>query len=510
MNIIPEEPGIAPNYWCTWAVQNFIYGQTKEDFDLEELEGNLGALHARSNLNEELLLSKDGWANVFYPKVRRDIYLLLDDGWDVPTNTTEDSTLYFSSFHLNGNRFPSIKGEPQERLKTLNDTVKKIGWKGIGLWVACQEATNYLTESDHSKEEYWTNRIKWSRYAGIKYWKVDWGRKALRTKFRRYLTELSQKLYPDLKIEHAIIRLPFNSYQSDGRVESNFVKRCAKWFNFSDVLRLYDVSPQLSIPTMLDRVANVLKEANSTYQGRHLVNCEDEVYIAAALGCTTGVLRHPLIGLRPQEKNDLSFVGPRQIKKRMDEVVRAIHWHRIAPPFSVGSSAIYLDNRILFDSWDYQKGDTWFSDVFGKNVRQGAPARVSRGISLPIVDIDDEPPFVIASQNPNGAISIATLGRTLPDKGYFNPKAEITLNITKLFKYIGIFGYFKTLTLKLDEFPKEIWAQDLAGDHALNISNDLTKHNNSLILSGELIEKIGQNASSPGDISEPGLVIYFN
>ena len=52
--------------------------------------------------------------------------------------------------------------------------------------------------------------------------------------------------------------------------------------------------------------------------------------------------------------------------------------------------------------------------MINKTIRQGAPASLTRGLPLPAVSSveaqsDDQIPFVIASQNPNGALSITTM-----------------------------------------------------------------------------------------------------
>ena len=80
MNLIPNNPCNAPNYWCTWAMQNYIYGQGQDTIDLEELEGDIGARHGATNINEDLLLGTEGWAQELYPNIRGDLFILLDDG----------------------------------------------------------------------------------------------------------------------------------------------------------------------------------------------------------------------------------------------------------------------------------------------------------------------------------------------------------------------------------------------------------------------------------------------
>lgn len=74
---------------------------------------------------------------------------------------------------------------------------------------------------------------------------------------------------------------------------------------------------------------------------------------------------------------------------------------------------------------------------------------------------------------------------------------------------IGVFGKYKKLILNFKNLRGHItvYAQDLAANKAINITQDVEIQNNSLILPGELIEKIGTEANRTDDLSEPGLVL---
>ena len=52
----------------------------------------------------------------------------------------------------------------------------------------------------------------------------------------------------------------------------------------TDVYRTYDVTSILSLPTTLDRLAEMLKGAERHPEIHGLLNVEDEVYVAAADG----------------------------------------------------------------------------------------------------------------------------------------------------------------------------------------------------------------------------------
>ena len=75
-----------------------------------------------------------GWIN-FFPKVRKDLYFLLDDSWDIPVNANKG----YGHDEVDTTRFPSISGDAAERMTKLSDKVKSKGWKGLGLWVAAHD-----------------------------------------------------------------------------------------------------------------------------------------------------------------------------------------------------------------------------------------------------------------------------------------------------------------------------------------------------------------------------------
>lgn len=193
----------------------------------------------------------------------------------------------------------------------------------------------------------------------------------------------------------------------------------------------------------------------------------------------------------------------------MDEVVRAVRWQRMAPAFGAGQTAVTLSNTVLKDTWLFHKGDSWAAWMVGKIGMQSAPAIVARGIAAPIVKSVGESPFVLASRNPNGAVAIATMQRVNASKGFYFPLADITLNIDTASR-IGVFGQYRSLTLLRKKNNNEkIYAQDLAGDKAIDIT-DLVRHtNNSIILDGKLLKQLGTMSGTEGDVSQPGLFIYI-
>src|SRR5882757_1051104 len=75
-SLVPATPSGAPNYWCTWALQNYMYGHDLHELDASLLEGDSGANLARTAMTEENVFTKTGWAESFYPKIRKDLFFL--------------------------------------------------------------------------------------------------------------------------------------------------------------------------------------------------------------------------------------------------------------------------------------------------------------------------------------------------------------------------------------------------------------------------------------------------
>jgi hypothetical protein len=276
----------------------------------------------------------------------------------------------------------------------------------------------------------------------------------------------------------------------------------------TDVYRTYDVTSILSLPTTLDRLAEMLKGAQG-HNGRALLNVEDEVYVAAAMGCTMGVLRHPLHRLRPAPDTDLFFNGPRQAKRRMDEVVRAVRWQRIAAPYPVGRGTIQVSDEVLTDSWTFERGQTWQNDLAGQTAYQGAPACMSRDIALPRVTSSGEKPFIFASRFPNGAVAIGAQERTRTGRAWYMPSAEVELRVGDAPGPYGIFGSFTMLTLVFDRSlqGRRVIAQDLASEEAIDVTNRVRIDGRSLQLTDANLRSFGLRAATQGDLSSPGLVL---
>jgi len=367
-----------------------------------------------------------------------------------------------------------------------------------------------------SVEQHWRERARWCKTAGIEYWKVDWGIRGSTVDFRRMISSIAREEYSDLLVENGRGSAPINDYNTawdegetgaEGRYRDwgKVLEQALEILSFSDITRCYDVTVQMSAATTLDRVAELLLNARHDPGVQALINCEDELYLGAALGCAIGIMRSQFFLDDAGHGNQLA-----KPNKRMDEAVRAVRWHRIAPAFGAGIGETLCSEKRLTDRWFFQKGDTWLDCAFGKEFIQSAPAVVARNMELPAVKAKTEDfPYVVASLNPNGAMAITTLPRTCTEKGIYLPLAEVAVKVPQRTNMIGIFGEYESLVLQLSEplGGKRILAQDLAGDEARDITDRVVTQEDKIVLPGALILEIGLSAATPGDFSGPGMVL---
>ncbi len=464
------------NYFCTWATQGYVGDRKMEAIVAQgAFTGDQGGCHAREQMNEVFLFGKDGVTSL-WDDLREKLYLVLDDGWDVPygANTTVDPSV-FGSHEINKDRFPFLSGSPAERLKQMSDRVKAAGWRGLGIWVSPQKAGVGSDQQVSLEEarEYWQERLEWSKYAGVCYWKVDWGFLS-DPEYRDLLTELSAKVYPELHIEQTKTNPPLNGVlgTNANRFTDSPNQRAARTernYATSHVFRTYDVTDDhLSATTTLDRLSFLFSRERGGF-----INCEDEMYIGAALGCAVGIMRSPF-GAKKY-----------QFCRRLQEVNAAIRWLSIAPPFAGGPYA--ESDALLTDCCHFEKGDTWYADAIGKTITQAAPAVMARNTELPTVQGSEKAPFVIASRNPNGAYAVAAVRRYQ----HFNDTdaPDVTCNI-KDAKTVGCFGRFASLTLQTETPVTRVVAQDLINMTSQDITNQITRTQNALVIDGKALASL--------------------
>lgn len=445
------------SYWCSWKTQVWTAKNRIKDSgtEIESLFlGDQGARNARSEMSEKNLFGNEGWTS-YFSDIRNDLIFVLDDGWDVPYGVHPDKHRdLFGSLIASEARFSFLHGSEKEKLKQLSDRIKSCGWKGMGIWVAAQmPGEQYGKPFDQKVQEiYWTERLLWCKYAGVSYWKVDWGWCDNIPEFRAMLTELARKIYPELIVEHAVVQQPLNGFYkgiltNDGRFIDNkdVVSLTDKMLQVSPVFRSYDVTDSLSVATTLDRVFYLLKNATG------LINVEDEPYIGASLGCLNGIMR--------------SAVGKNYTPaaSRLLETVAAIKWQRIAPVFSGGTTL--CSEELLTDYHDFKNGETWFAPAIGKRIRQSAPAVIARNTALPTVK-GKSGAYITCCSFSNGAYAIAAHECS-------NNKTRQSLPVvlceeTGSPQIIGVFGRFGRLEINTSRKIEKIIAKGLTSSRIVD------------------------------------------
>ena len=112
----------------------------------------------------------------------------------------------------------------------------------------------------------------------------------------------------------------------------------------------------------------------------------------------------------------------------------------------------------------------------------------------------------MASKHPNGAYSIAALGRTL-NRIYEIPLCDVRFAVGNA-DTVAVFGDYKNLILETaHETVRAVYIQDLADDTAYDVTKNILFDGKRTVISGELIRKIGTLSQPREDTSEPGVVI---
>lgn len=256
-------------------------------------------------------------------------------------------------------------------------------------------------------------QLNWLRL-WCRYWKIDG------PDLDCACSKAAKEVFPSLMVEHGfcpVTGCPLNDPHGEKVYTSAAAQQVMHTLGCSDVFRSYDTVPTLSTPTTLSRLSTILHVANTSLppgSNQAMLNGDAESLVTASLGCALGVMRSPLVGLRPefQDKGmsaardvDLFFMGNRKAKQRLDEIDRIVRWGRIAPPFGAraeGGTDLEIDQALLCDSWAFEPGDTWDKSTWGTTLQQCAPARVTRGgLPLPhVVEVTKEshPPRPVSLQ----------------------------------------------------------------------------------------------------------------
>lgn len=469
------------NYWCSWSSQWSIGKNqlAEEGSKSGYFEGDCSA-YARAAICEEMVFGQGGFAEQF-PEIRGDLFLLFDDGWDVPLDvSTEQDISAFGSVIPNEERFPSFPGTPAERLKGINIRLQERGWKGLGLWISpTMTGKDFDVKFDINREmheEYWKQRVLWCKEADVRYWKVDWGSFGGGdiVEYREMISRIGTQYFPELIIEQTTCSAPYNGIPSDGKIRYTdnifTVTTGKKVCEFCDVYRSYDVTDDmLADTTTLDRLNYYLSFAPC------VINCEDALYTGAVLGCALGIMRNHY------GKDWL------RMNRRLDEVNAAVKWQRFAPSFAGG--ALKTSDDLLRDSMFFGATDTWCQEIKNRFVEQTAPAVMARNTELPLVERSEKMPFVIACMNPTGVYALGAIRRR---EFLFDTQAPVVSCEAGAAERIGIFGNFEQVKLHFDHKPVRMYVQNLirGEEQAVDMSKYLS--GTTVILTQALLDEFNE------------------
>lgn len=503
INLVPDEPAVAANYWCTWYAQNYWQQRGGEITNFKAINNP----NAREELSyHHLYNEEDGWVTNYLPRGRSDYYFLIDHGWQTKKKDerTVEGAKPFFSLQIDPRDFEEYpEAQPQESLRLFNEEIISKGWRGLGIWVR-----------GTIDEETARTFVEWSQHAGIEYWKIDGG--GIQD-FWSY--KIKQEIYPALQLEYINGAPPLNPDWDDPNKESypsifsggNKQREMLRILQNSDIFRTYDVAPLLVSTSSMQRIHDILLQTQKSQKYTSILNIQDDPQVAAGMGCLIATKRHPNYMERTYKGEDFhhQIRGKRLVQKRMNEVERFGRWQRIAPAFAAGSGSYLSSDNFLKDSYPHTEKDTWFKPCYGKTVYQSAPAVMARNMPLPKVEVVGEAPYVMASTYPNGPVCVATEGRVKPEDQWYHPRAKVSIQIKDASQPIGVFGHYEKLVLEFSEpvSTTNIWAQDLLAESAVNIQSKVEINGNKIIIPGALIDEIGTMAGDEGDISVPGFVL---
>lgn len=460
MNYIPTAAAETGSYLCTWDRQAFVAGKY----------GIQGAAGQRDALTPEYLFGDEQDYHWLSREFRSGLYFLLDDGWDTPPHTVNNSPVRpFGAVDPDPVRFGSLGETPEERLRALNRLAQEWGYIGLGLWISPQMYMEDRRMGAEEARDYWKERAIRCQQAGVRYWKVDWGAHDHEVDYRRMLTEVVREYAPDIAVEHTYVQMPLTDLvnQADRQRESREV------FAFSDFFRTYDVMWPFADSTTLARIHELLSDPLPFELGaKGMLSTEEQQFIAAGLGCAIGIM-NPAVETRA-----------------------VLRWQRLAPPFSASESNYVFSEEMLTDSYDYPKNPVRWVPVGGRMIRETAPAVMARGCALPTVDpVGKEKPYVLASRNPHtGAYAIASIRRNIVPNPMTVVPADVSWELEDMDAFVGVFGYFESLTLV---YPQEIpagcriFAQNLMDDEAQDITGQVQTEGCRLTIPGRTIMQTG-------------------
>ncbi len=496
MNLIPDFSARTGNYFCTWDSQcDEMYSRNPE----------AEYIPCRDAMCEDFLFGENGVMNSF-DGCREDLIAVIDDGWDVPYGATDRRL--FGSLIADEARFPSLKNlKPTERLKSISDKVKSLGYKGLGLWVPTQTPSlvcgREVSLTPEEERLYWEERARWCNEAGIIYLKADWGKHQGDADYCNMMTECFRRFAPGVLVEHGLRGVPlFENENSSHKLSQEHKNYLRSVLPACDYLRTYDVVHELKYASTVHRAAVSLEAAKEIEGKCAVLNIEDTALIGAALGCSVGIMRH-----EAEKRRKYLPLPPRPV----GDSVSALRWQRIAPPFAANRGEVHISDERLKDVWYCPKraSNLW------PRVSEGeyfftAPASVSRNMPLPQVKVAGEKPYVLCSVHPdNGALCVAATPRAFSGKLYAPVPAQVSVKGKSPHAPVGIFGTFDSLEIEFEE-PLDncrIIAQSLLTGSVSEITSRVTAGGNALMIPGALINEISDIEKTDCEIPAIAVVI---
>lgn len=481
VNFIPAKGSENGNYLCTWSMQHAVA-------DSENICGNNIPERQRNALNEETLFSE----KLYHPyerEYREGLFFLLDDGWDVPYGT--DATVSMARFGLcepDAEKFARLGNTSEQRLSEIVRRIKSMGYAGVGLWISPQRCGLPDFAGVEGDRAYWEEKAELSHSAGIRYWKVDWGRNSKTVGYREMMTECVRKYAPGLLIEHAREIGPFSSDFID-RTKTIASEMCER-IEYADFLRTYDVKEPFADIETFNRVNTLLKGADLSrirHGAKGFINVESQPLVAAGLGFNVGIMQNSY------------------------EMKALLRWQRICPPFSVLNGEYITSAETVTDRLRFDRDPSWWTKRQWTEFSLTLPRSAARNARLPKVEADGEKPVVLVCAHPeNDALAVATLRRNIDPNSRLIAAADITVYPQSLKTTVGVFGYYRSLTLEFPEkLPKgsSVWAQCLLSSTAVNITEKVDLHSNSVTIDGLLLRRLGHIPDDSSAAHEPVLII---
>lgn len=480
-NLIPRASEVwYGDYFCSWEAQ----ARTVKKHGLT----GTWCSELRDALTSGLLFGPSSEYHPLPREYRKGMLFLLDDGWDVPLGTRADpqSLKLFGTLLPDAEKFGDLGKNPTARLRALREKCESLGYAGLGVWVAAEQGGD-TPEGTHA---FYASVARLHHAAGVRYWKVDWGEHAEESAYRAILTEEVHKNAPGLLVEHCVTQQPLSALNATQDFLPSRRRLTAERTPLSDVFRTYDIVKPFREVCTLGRIDEALTAAAA--QGDDLLICaENEAYIAAALGCTLGVMWGS------------------------DALYAALRFRRLSPPFSTGRAPYVRSEETLTDTlWFENDVRSWIPS--GKReIRESAPAVMARGCPLPrVLPRGGLAPFVAASKNPStGVYAVAAFRRTQDPNPQLAAPADVTLAVEGAVVTVGVFGIFASLTLSFPEAltgEVTVLAQDMLSDTSFDISGDAVREGNTVTFDGRALRTWGKSSRALYDSTDPALLLRLS